>query len=374
MMLVLVLGHRRGLTKALEKLQCPFVIWHSSSIKSKTKAVHLIEAPYPKTKEQVQERIKDLPPITHVISAIEETVFPASRVRYWLGAKRNPHAAIVNCSDKLKMKQFLVDKEIPMTDFVDPKAGLSPQELFERMGKPIIAKKRFSSGGRALERISEVSQLIKRMKRGQILEKSITGSEGSVESIIFDKEILFENITEYVSHGEINLLPANFSDELREGILNLNRKVIKALNIKWGMTHLEFYNTDQGILFGEIALRPPGGYIMDCIEMAYQFNPWEALLKTEIGEKPTLDNQHTNFAVSILFPRRPGIVKSITGADESSQLDSVQKVSITVKVGDELKAKDGISDVMGYALLQNENLDDLLKDLNQLKEHIKFDI
>lgn len=53
----------------------------------------------------------------------------------------------------------------------------------------------------------------------------------------------------------------------------MNHQVIKALNIKWGLTHLEYYGDRNGELFGEIALRPTGGYIMELIKCAYDFDP-----------------------------------------------------------------------------------------------------
>ena len=93
------------------------------------------------------------------------------------------------------------------------------------------------------------------------------------------------NVTEYHRIGHCNLVPAHYSEKELELIHELNRRVIKALKIKWGMTHLEYYLTDEGILFGEVALRPPGGHIMDCMSIAYDVNIWDHFIDVELLQK-----------------------------------------------------------------------------------------
>ena len=38
---------------------------------------------------------------------------------------------------------------------------------------------------------------------------------------------------------------------------------------------MEVFLGEEGPVFGEIAARPPGGYLMDLIPRAYGFDPWE---------------------------------------------------------------------------------------------------
>src|SRR5690606_5219991 len=116
-----------------------------------------------------------------------------------------------------------------------------------------------------------------------VYESFINAPEGSIESFINNNEILFTNITEYYKKTQANLLPAPFSKDELQQIQNLNEDVISKLNIQWGMTHLEFYRHPNGLYFGEIALRPPGGHIMAILKTAYGFNAWEALLAVELN-------------------------------------------------------------------------------------------
>ncbi len=244
-------------------------------------------------------------------------------------ARRNPHSTIVRCADKLKMKEYLSKKQVPMTDFLNSKNDLSKEEVFERLGSPIISKRRYSSGGRALEKITGKERLSANSKTGRILEKAIKGTEGSVESFILDGEIKFANITQYAELEAVNMVPADYDSEIIAEILNLNKKVIMDLKLDFGITHLEFYITQEGVLFGEIANRPPGGYIMNCLELAYGFNPWEKMVDVEIGKSPDFSGPR-QYAASIVVPKVKGEVGSIRGENEVKKLETLKKLKLKV--------------------------------------------
>jgi len=124
------------------------------------------------------------------------------------------------------------------------------------------------------------------MQRRDIAEKWIKGKEFSVESFIRNGKIIFRNITEYYELYHLNIVPASLDRGTSKRIYKLNDEVIKKFGINQGMTHFECYLTKDGLIFGEIALRPPGGYLMDLIQTAYGFDPWIELLNIESGKKP----------------------------------------------------------------------------------------
>ena len=97
-----------------------------------------------------------------------------------------------------------------------------------------------------------------------------------------DGKIVFTNITEYVSLTHINLLPARLPASAQKKLLSLNRHVLDVLGITQGMTHAEFFLTPSGEwFFGEINTRPPGGYIMPLLLMAYAQDPWLLWIASE---------------------------------------------------------------------------------------------
>ena len=125
---------------------------------------------------------------------------------------------------------------------------------------------------------------------------------------------------------------------------------ISALGIAWGMTHLEVYLTENGPLFGEIALRPPGGYIMNAISHAWDFNPWAAFVAMELGEVFNFPEQVSQFAASeVLYPGA-GIVSAVSGKSRVLEEQGVREFRLKVKVGEQLPARTGLGHDTGYVV------------------------
>lgn len=369
---VLIMGSRKQIVEILTKRSIPFSIWNNKTIKYTGSALETIIADFPKNKEELFSRAGSDAGYTHVIAGTEAAVLPASNSRVWLGARSNPKNVIERCSDKLKMKGHLSQFEIPMTSFLSAQTKLPSNEVFEQLGTPFLVKERKNSGGKGI-RSAESDQDLQGVKKSEHLyEKIIQGSEGSVESFIYNKEVIFENITEYEKIKQCNIIPASFSEEIKRVISKLNREVIKALNIKWGLSHMEYYLTEEGILFGEIALRPPGGYIMNGIKLAYDFDPWEAFVDIELDERPKTKFPASCFAASYVIHPGAGKLVEVKGREECLGLPSLKKLKLKAKTGDELTTRVGTGDDMGYALFTNKDQTELLRDVLKFRETLRF--
>lgn len=369
-MLVLIMGHRRGISKVLENLGISYVVWNDKAVLGKLSTKKIIIKPYPETRDRLLLEVSQ--EVTHVIAGTESAVIPASKARIWLDARRNPHSLILRCTDKFLMKEYLSKKDIPMTPFARAKSGARPEAFFDKLGKPLIVKPRKSSGSRGVAVVSDPKEFSKYVTQKMILEKKVEGREGSVESIIQNGEIHFTNITGYKTIGHCNLVPGHYGEDLKKEILELNQKVIKALKISWGLTHMEFYETSSGILFGEVALRPPGGYIMECIGEAYNHDFWEFFVKVELGieiEKPLKQKMFT--AAIVMHPSQ-GVVAEIAGLEFVKSLQSIKKIKVKVKIGDEVSKRAGLGEDVGHAILSNSSREKLLDDLDAYKNKFKI--
>ncbi|MCB0357435.1 MAG: ATP-grasp domain-containing protein, partial [Bdellovibrionales bacterium] len=361
--------------KVLEKMNIPYIVWSVKKIKNKLKAIKIIEAPLANSKEQLIQQIGAVGAISHVIAGTEEAVFPATKARMWLEARRNPLSLIIRCTDKLKMKEFLKSKKIPMTEYISGQTEHSTNTIIDRLGTPVVAKPRKSSGGRGLKFLNSEDELALEKNKDIIFEKSIQGTEGSVESLIINGKVQFTNITEYLHLGHCNLVPGHYDLKFKKQVLDLNAKVIDALNIQWGMTHMEFYRTaDSKILFGEIAIRPPGGYIMESLTLAYSCDFWELFVKNELNllELPRMSLM--NYTASIIIHPQPGKVKSISGMDEIANLESLKKFKLKLKPHQEIHKRLGVGQDHGYALLAHLDKDQLLNDVNNFDRLLKIEM
>lgn len=373
-MTVLVMGHRRGITKALDRLGIPYVIWSHRTLVNKTRALKQIEAPYPQQKSDLETHLSEYKTITHVIAGAEESVVPASKVRQWAKARRNPHSVIVKCTDKLKMKDYLKVRGVPMTDFIAADSVSDPSLILQQLGAPLVSKPRRSSGGRGIEKIADPVSLAKRIKKDTLFERLIHGQEGSVESLVVEGEIRFCNITDYRRLGHCNMVPGQYPSSVQQTILDLNQQVIQALNIQWGMTHLEFYQTQEQILFGEIALRPPGGYIMEALQLAYGADFWDLFVRVELELPFHAPQMRQSYAAAMVFHPEEGEVVSLRGFDELKQNRSLRKFKIKIREGQKVNKREGVGQDIGYALLSNTDTQQLLRDIEQIEQTFIFEL
>ncbi len=368
---VLVMGQRSGIGKALEALKIPYLIWNTKKILNPGKAKKIIIAEYPSKKEDLIQHISE--EITHVIAGSEDSVYPASNCRKWLNARRNPHNIIIRCTDKLIMKKYLYEKNIPMTEFLGGTDIKDTEKVFEKLGSPLIKKERRSSGGRGLEILTKnEKEKIKNNVKSVLFEKLINGNEGSVESLIINGEIYFSNITEYLKLGHVNLVPGHYSEKIKKEILNLNKLVIEKLKIQWGLTHLEFYLTDEGILFGEIALRPPGGYIMEVMNLAYEENFWDLFVRVELGLEISKKITLKKHSSSIVVHPGGGIFESVEGVDEVMKLKSLNKIKLKLEKGTVIPPRFGVGQDYGYCFMTNKDKEQLLEDSKVFDNILKY--
>lgn len=365
------MGFRSGAALSLEKMQIPYMIWSEKPLKNPRKCTSIIHEKFPSVNKDVLDYKDELKEVTHVIAVTESAVLPASFVRIELNLYRNSKSVIVRCTDKFKMKEYLSEKGIPMTKFMSSR-GQTAESISNILGLPLVNKVKLSSGGRGVRFITEVADINNYLDRTSYFEKTIEGVEGSIESFVRDKKIMFTNITEYYKNGVCNLVPAHFSEDIIEKIHTLNNNVISALNLKWGMTHLEYYITKDGILFGEVALRPPGGYIMETLGYTYKQNFWDLFIQIELIKDDLTTNFLSQYSSSIIIHPGEGRVKKIEGIDIIKNLKSKMKFKLKIKEGDEIASREGVGENCGHLILASSNKADLIRDIETYFSEFKI--
>lgn len=350
---VLVIGPRRGLIDELRERRIPFSIWQNRQVFNVSAGQKSVIAPFWNSAEKNREQIRKSfsgQRFTHVIAGTESSVLPAAVARRQVGARLSSAATGTRCRDKLHMKQHLAGFGIPMTRFLADSPDLDPRQVFAELGSPVVRKFRKSSGGRGLTLLEREQDYVPGEQGGCILERYINAPEVSVESFIDNGDIQFTNITAYHRKGHSNFVPAVLDKGLSDTLLAMNERVISALGVAWGMTHLELYLTQNGPLFGEVALRPPGGYIMNAISHAWDFNPWAAFVAMELGEAFDFPEHASQFAASeVLYPGA-GLVSAVRGKSRILDEQGVREFRLKVKVGEKLPARTSLGHDTGYVV------------------------
>ena len=374
---VLLIGPRRAIIRVLRARQIPFAVWREDATYPIEDAQKILTAPLFNTTKKLKQIINDHfahERFSHVIAGGEAAVYPAAVARRIVGARISPSTTALRCRDKLAMKQYLSDFDIPMTRFLAESSVSTAADAFEYLGSPLVRKQRKAYGGRSFELFTEAKGLVLQRNGRNILEKFIAAEEASIESFVHHGEIKFVNTTRYLEKRHVNLVPAAFDESLQARLLKLNREVIEALKINWGITHLEVYLGDKGLLFGEIALRPPGGYIMNAMQHAYGFNPWEAFVAIELGED--FKFPHTAPAYSCAEILHPGVgrISAIRGEQAVKNHAAVREFKLKVKTGDVINKREGAGQDIGYLLHTSESPTTRLELYHLFKQQFAIEI
>lgn len=374
----MVVGYRRGLARALERLEIPSFLWGNCSARAAQRFLDVLDAPIPTSRKEIEHTAREFlgrEPITHVIAGTEEAVYAASVIRRVLKARKSRDTVVLKCQDKVLMKTFLSKAQIPMTPFIPYSRNLSPMTALEKLGSPVVVKERRSSGGRGLQFAWTSAEVKRYLRPHTLMEKYVDAPEGSVESFVQNGQVRFTNVTQYLVKKHINLVPAHYAPSLIRALEELNRNVIAALNIQWGLTHMEFYLTEHGPLFGEIALRPPGGYLMPLMARAYGFDPWEAFVKIETEQEVDFPKKNLRWTSAEVIHPGSGRVVHVEGQAAVEGMAQTRKFHLKVQGGDSITERVGVGEEVGHILLEDETPEGLRNAIARVRDefHIEVD-
>lgn len=364
---VLLVGLDRSLIKGLHRKQHRITVWSPQALPREVK---------PLVSEHYKKDFDD-PPLggsfQAVVASADKTVLAAAALRERLGLPGMGLHATLAFRDKGVMKSRLKEIGIPMTPYLVCHGEESADELIAKLGSPLVLKEAQASGSRGLLISDHKKAITRHLRAGLLAETYIEGREFSLESFIYRGEILFTSASEYYQKGHINIVPAALSDSDLQTLKELNQKVLRHLEVDSGMTHLEAYKTADGFLFGEVALRPPGGYLMELLQLAYGIDPWDMYLDLQLGLKPDVKLQAVQQTASVIFHPGAGYLRGMERAQELERLEECCFLKLKAREGDLIDKRLGLGQNIGHALFKAQSRERLLEVLSFCEASELFD-
>ena len=251
------------------------------------------------------------------------------------------------CTNKRLMKQAAREAGIPTARWMSVSTETSAEDVMDVCGLPVVVKAPVSSGSRSIRTCYTLAQLRDTLSPGQLCESLIRGVEMSVESLLADGQCLFRNYTRYYRPGWASIVPADLDDEQRRQIDAVVDRVHVAFGCHSGMTHAELFLTDDGVVLGEIAARPPGGRLMELIERSYEFDPWQAVLQVALGWPVETQPVPRRYAGVWLMHPGAGVIGRTSGQSAARAVPGVTQVSLRTRRGRVLTAREGTGQSVG---------------------------
>jgi len=190
---------------------------------------------------------------------------------------------------------------------------------------------------------------------GILVEQFLEGHEYSVEGFKDEKQTYCLALTKkhhYLSNDcidEKNEWLGNVSPEIEKALFDLNRKIVDALGLPFGITHAEYKMVNGVPYLIEIAARGGGGSISSkIVPFLTGFEPIQALLNKITGdEKPfTIEDYKKRFAILKFFNLKPGVIKKLT--IDQDVVKGLPFFNFELKEGDTIKPVLDSRDRPGY--------------------------
>lgn len=218
-----------------------------------------------------------------------------------MGLPGNSVESADKSTNKYLMRLALSASGAPCPKFKVVDQSVAGTFQVEDMNYPLIVKPTDRSGSMGVTRVEEEQSL--RSAVGDAIAASFCGKaiveecitdmrEISVEGISWEGEYNFLQVTDKITTGAPHYVelahhqPAQVPEDLKERIIDVVKKGVKALGIRYGATHAELMLTPDGrIYITEIGARMGGDFIgSDLVMLSTGYDFLEGVIRCALGE------------------------------------------------------------------------------------------
>lgn len=362
--LVLCVGFRAGIVRAAERLGVVLAVIDRKAPLPALRprllghAVHEWTGPPAELLEVATALVRDRP-VAAVLALTEGAVLPAAQLREAFGAPGSSVATAERCADKRAMKAAMRAAGIPCAPYVELGPATRAEQLVDTLGLPIVFKKGRSSGSRGQCIARDIDTVRREMRGRDLAEGFVRGVEMSVEGFLRRGELCFTSTTEYLVPLHANIVPSSVPTETAAELAALLRRATCAVGLGLGVVHMEVFLTPAGVVFGELAARPPGGRLMPLMQRVYGFDPYEALLRIVLDREVEFPSRPRRFAGTWILHPGAGIVTTVVGLDVARSVPGVREVLVRVAPGDVVPPRLGSGQDVGHIDAEGATRDDV---------------
>ncbi|MEU1968655.1 hypothetical protein ABZ541_23415 [Micromonospora sediminicola] len=320
---------------------------------------------------QAALRIRERNPFDHVVAPSEWSVPAGGFVRSYFGIP-GPSFDVANAfSNKFVMKQKVAAAGLPVATFRRVNAVGQLVAVGDELGWPYVLKSAFGGGSENVFVVrdaaharsimdGEVLARLGELDSPMLAEEFVDiETEFHCDGVVVDGTAVFAAASRYFAPvldslgGVIGSYTLPDDDPEGRLIRDLHDRVVAALGLPDGVTHLEILKSPRGYLVGEVACRTAGGGIPLQLEHQYGVDTTDALIATSIGDPVDLDvPARSDHMIQYMLPRPVGTVTAISTAAELRAAPGVEYAEITTKVGDHLAGPLDSSIYAGIVLIR----------------------
>jgi hypothetical protein len=274
-----------------------------------------------------------------VLGILEPLQVQLGEVRRALGVPGTSAETADLFRDKARMKDELRRHGLPCARHRLIRTWQDAEAFVAEVGLPIVLKPPAGMGCKATWRIRSADELRGALaaihaspEQPALAEELVRGREHSFETVTVGGKVQFYSISRYYPTPLevmetpwiqwVCILPRDVSGPEYAAARDLGVRVVTALGLDTGFTHMECFRRDDGSLaIGEIAARPPGANIVRMNSFAHDtdmYRAWARAVVDDAFDGP-FERRH---AVGCAFLRGVGRgrVLRVTGGERAQEL------------------------------------------------------
>jgi biotin carboxylase len=242
--------------------------------------------------------------------------------------------------DKLAMRSRARAAGIACPDFVHALNHDAIDEWTARVPAPWVLKPRSQAAAIGIKKAGSRDELhavldaLGDVRAEYVLEQFVPGDVYHVDSLVFDREIVFACASRYgtppfaVAHegGIFVTRTLDAADPVAAALKEMNARVLTSFGLLRGVSHTEFIRAANGALyFLETSARVGGAYIVDVVHAATGVNLWREWARIEIA------GEHGRYTLPPVLDRHAGIVLSLA-RQEHPDMSAYTDAEIVLRV------------------------------------------
>ena len=301
-----------------------------------------------------------------------------------------PFEVAERATDKIKMRQVLKGRGVPIPDFRPIWTLEECQKAVQDMPLPLVIKPCDNMGARGVRKIERLDDLIPAFREAKeasisgklILEEFMEGPELSLDALVFDDTIhitgvadrIIERAPYFVEVG--HTLPSAVPEEQQARAVEVFKQAISALGIDIGAAKGDIKIAPEGPKIIEIAARLSGGWMSAyTYPLATGVNLYKAAIQVALGETPTDLKPKTSLvsAERSLFPL-PGKILSIRGVEEARKIKGVKEIILMKEAGDMAEEPRSNMGKVGYVITVAKTREEAIRINDLARKTLKIEI
>jgi len=323
-------------------------------------------------------------PVRAILTPLEPHIELGGKIRDLLHVPGISAQAAKLCRDKAAMKTAAHAAGIPCAVPIPLSDAAHLAELGMQVGFPLIVKPRAGFGTAKTyllnneQEAANFSALFAQDLTQFIVERYIVGQEYHVDIFVnASGRILSFTVGKYIH----NLLDAvkyhlpigtNILDEEDYGfkaeLVSMIHKLVYQFGVYSTILHLEVFDTDQGLVFGEVACRVGGGPLIGTpIRHMYGFDIWRAFLEVQLQDTISPMQRPTQHYGCVSLGASPGIVSSFTSEAQLEALPGVVEARVRLKEGQEIQGDlENTFTRVGYVVVSGSSAGEVLDHVKEV--------